>query len=106
MIFEFPVPQRGTAYQPRAKLWERVTPSPRVLKERRRCHRATISNAPLRTCQGRSKLVQAWHRDGSAVLGFQSSEVVEGGDAFAKVVGNLAEADFQGLDDRLAGLSQ
>ena len=26
MMFEFPVPQRGTAYQPRAKLWERVTP--------------------------------------------------------------------------------
>jgi hypothetical protein len=44
MMLGFPVPQRGTVYQPRAKLWERVIPSPRVLKERRRCHRATISD--------------------------------------------------------------
>ena len=85
MMLGFPPPQRVTAYQPRAKLWEPVTPSPRVLKERRRCHRATISNASLRTCQGRSKLVQARHRNRAAVLGFQSSEVVEGGDAFAEV---------------------
>ena len=35
---------------------------------------------------GRSKLVQARHRDGSAVLGFQGSEVVESGDAFAEVL--------------------
>ena len=79
------MPQWRTAYQPRAKLWVPVTLSSRVLKERRRCHRATISNAPLRTCQGRSKLVEARHRDGSAVLGFQGTEVVEGGDAFAEV---------------------
>ena len=106
MMLGFPPPQRGTAYQPRAKLWERVTPSPRVLKERRRCHRATTSNAPLRTCQSRSKLVQARYRNRAAVLGFQGTEVVEGVDAFAKVIGDFAEANFQSLDDRLAGLSQ
>ncbi len=58
MMLGFPVPQRGTAYQPRAKLWERVTLSPRVLKERRMCHRATISdcltqNLPERLKTGR-----------------------------------------------------
>ena len=33
----------------------------------------------------RSKLLEARYRDGAAVLGFQSSEVIEGGDAFAEV---------------------
>ena len=54
----------------------------------------------------RSEPVEARHRDGSAVLGFQGSEVVEGGDAFAEVIGDLAEANFQSLYDRIAGLSQ
>ena len=34
----------------------------------------------------RSKLVEARHRNRAAVLGFQGSEVVEGGDAFAEVL--------------------
>ena len=53
-----------------------------------------------------SKLVEARHRDGAAVLSFQRAEVVEGGDPLAEVGGNLAEADLQRLYDRLAGLSQ
>ncbi len=53
-----------------------------------------------------SKLVEARHRDGAAVLGLEGSEVLEGDDAFAEVVGNLAKTNLQGIDDRLAGLSQ
>ena len=70
------------------------------------CHCSTASNALLCTCQNPSELVEARHRDGSAMLGFQRAEVVEGGDAFAEVVGNLAKTNLQGIDDRLAGLSQ
>ncbi len=94
MMLGFPPPQRGTAYQPRAKLWERVTPSLRVLKERRMCHRATARNSLLRTCQSGSKLLEARHRNRTAVLGFQGSEVVEGGDAFNQLWSYLTKADL------------
>jgi len=57
-----------------------------LLNERRRCHRSTARNSLLRTCQNPSKLLEARHRDGSAELGFQGTEVVEGGDAFAEVL--------------------
>ena len=41
---------------------------------------------PTPASRRRSKLLEARHRDGSAELGFQGSEVVEGGDAFAEVL--------------------
>ena len=56
-------------------------------------------------CRG-SELIEAGHRDGTAELGLQGAEVVEGVDALAEVGRDLTEADFQCFDDRLAGLSQ
>ena len=53
-----------------------------------------------------SKLIEAGHRDGAAVLGFQGAEVVEGVDALVEVGRDVTEADFQCFDDRLTGLSQ
>jgi hypothetical protein len=59
MMLGAPATQRGTVYQPRAKLREPVTPSSRVLEERREGHLATTSNCltqnlpgPIKTGRG------------------------------------------------------
>ena len=61
---------------------------------------------PTPASRHRSELVEARHRNGVAVLGFQRAEVIEGGDPLPEVGRNLTKTNLQGLDHRLAGLHQ
>ena len=53
-----------------------------------------------------SELIQRRYRDGAAELRLQGGGVLEGDDLLAQRKRKLAEADLQGLDDRLAGPDQ